>query len=276
MPLATVNGTALQYELTGSGDETLVFLNGIAMSISHWAPIARPLASRRRCLCHDFRGQLLSLRARGGGGAAEGGPAAPISLADHVEDLRTLMDALGLRRAHLIGTSYGAEVAMMFALACPEMTASLTVIDGVSEIDPLLKATAEAWKTAALADPITFYRSIIPWNYSAAWIGANAEGLARREAGISALPRAYFEDFAALCDAFLGLDITAQLPRIACPALVLVGEKDILKHEGFARIIARGIPRAALRVIAGAGHAAVIEKPAEVLAEVESFLDGGR
>jgi 3-oxoadipate enol-lactonase len=294
VPRATVNGVDLQYELIGNGDETLVFLNGIAMSIAHWSPIVPPLADRWRCLCHDFRGQLLSPRKAAGAGiaagraapctaavagaagtAAPGTAAVPILLADHVEDLRILMDDLGLRRAHLIGTSYGAEVAMMFALAFPERTASLIVIDGVSELDPLLRAAAEGWKAAALADPIAFYRTIIPWNYSSAWIGANADALKRREAGMAALPRAYFEDFAALCDAFLGLDITGRLHEIGCPTLVMVGEKDILKHAGFARIIAGTVAGACLKVIAGAGHAAVIESPAEVLAGIEGFLLGG-
>jgi 3-oxoadipate enol-lactonase len=273
VPRATVNGTELQYELTGTGDETLVFLNGIAMSIAYWAPIVRPLAARYRCLCHDFRGQMLSPRRRSAGAA--GAAAGPIALSDHVEDLRALLDSLGIRRAHLIGTSYGAEVAMMFALTFPSTTASLIVIDGVSELDPLLKATAEAWKTAALADPISFYRSIIPWNYSSAWIGANVGALARREAAIAALPRGYFEDFAALCDAFLDLNITNRLPEITCQTLVVVAEKDILKHAGFARTIAENIPGACLKVIAGAGHAVVIEKPADVLAEIEAFLAGG-
>jgi 3-oxoadipate enol-lactonase len=275
VPRAAINGTGLQYELTGNGEQTIVFLNGIAMSIAHWAPIAQTLAARRRCLClcHDFRGQLLSPRkASGGAGAA----AAPIQLADHVEDLRALMGFLGIRRAHLVGTSYGAEVAMMFALACPEMTASLVVIDGVSEVDPLLRATAESWKAAALSDPVVFYRSIIPWNYSSAWLGANAEALARRETAIASLPRGYFEDFAALCDAFLDLDITGRLHEISCPTLVVVAEKDILKHAGFARMITGNIPGACLKVIGGAGHAVVIEKPAEVLAEIEGFLGGGR
>jgi 3-oxoadipate enol-lactonase len=274
---AAVNGVSLAYELSGAGEETLVFLNGIAMSIPHWAPVVTGLGGRFRCLCHDFRGQLQSLRARGGeSGTAGGAPLAPIRLSDHVDDLTALMETLGIRRAHIMGTSYGAEVGMLFACAHPAMTASLTVIDGASELDPLLRAAALAWRAAALADPVVFYRTIIPWNYSAAYIGASAAVLAQREKVVAGLPRAYFEDFASLCDAFLELSITPHLGRISCPALVLVGEKDILKHEGFARIIAGGIRGARLRVIPGAGHAAVVETPSTVLSEVGEFLDGLR
>ncbi len=264
MPVAAVNGVQVHYELTGSGDEMTVFLNGIAMSIPHWKPVVEALAGRFRCLCHDFRGQLLSPQSDK--------PGAPIRLEDHVEDLRALLDHLGVRRAHLVGTSYGAEVALLFAAACPRYAASLVVIDGVSELDPLLRTTGEAWRAAALCDPVVFYRSIIPWNYSSAWLAQNLDRLRSREAAIAALPRGYFEDFAALCDAFLELDLTPKLPGIRCPTLVLVGEKDILKHEGFARIIRDGVPGARMEVIPGAGHAVVIEQPLEVLRRVEGFL----
>lgn len=263
MPRAEVRGASLEYELSGTGPRTVVFLNGIAMSIAHWAPVVEPLSRRYRCLCHDMRGQLRSPR-------APGAPA--IRLEDHVEDLRALLDALAIDSVHLVGTSYGAEVAMLFAAAYPEASASLVVIDGVSELDPLVRATAESWKAAALADPVVFYRTILPWNYSAAFIAGNREMLAQREEAVARLPRGWFEDFAALCDAFLALDITPRLSSISCPTLVLVAEKDILKHEGFARVIAGGIRGAALRVIGGAGHAVVIEKPDAVRAEVEGFL----
>jgi 3-oxoadipate enol-lactonase len=265
VPRAKVNGVELQYEMEGAGPETMVFLNGIAMSIPHWKPLVGPLSARYRCLSHDFRGQLQSPRQPGG---------AAMRLEDHVEDLRQLLGSLGIKRAHLVGTSYGAEVALMFAYTHPEMTASLVCIDGVSELDPLLRATAEAWKAAALADPVVFYKTIVPWNYSPAYIGANRETLARRAAGVAGFPRGYFLDFAALCDAFLAIDITPQLARITCPTLVLVGELDILKHAGFARIIANGVPGSILRIIPGAGHAVVIEKPEAVLAEVQGFLAG--
>ena len=265
MPRAKVNGVELAYEIEGTGAETVAFLNGIAMSIPHWKPIAEPLGTRFRCLGHDFRGQLLSLQDRSG---------TALRLSDHVEDLRALLESLGIERAHLVGTSYGAEVAMMFAYTHPGMMSSLVVIDGVSELDPLLRAAAEGWKAAALAAPVAFYRTIVPWNYSASYIGANAEVLARREQAVAGLPHGYFQDFAALCDAFLAIDITPHLRRISCPTLVLVGEKDILKHIGFARIIADGVRGARLRTIPGAGHAVVIEQPAAVLAEIQGFLGG--
>jgi 3-oxoadipate enol-lactonase len=146
------------------------------------------------------------------------------------------------------------------------MTSSLCVIDGVSELDPLLRETAEAWKATALADPVAFYTSITPLNYSSSYTEANAAALAKRKAVVAGLPREYLLDFAALCDAFLEINLTSQLSRISCPTLVLVGEKDIVKHEGFARIIADSITGSRIQVVPCAGYDVVIEQPEAVLA----------
>ena len=285
MPDFIENGARLRCELTGpvSGDRVPVsgdrlpvssdrlpvssdrlpvaFLNGIAMSIAHWAPFVNEFSRERACLCHDMRGQLLSDK-----------PEGPYSLELHADDFAALLDSLGIERAHVAGTSYGSEVAMAFALRHPDRCASLALIDGVSECDALLEAAVRSWKATALLDPAAFYATIVPWTYSSEYIEANRELLARREAAMKGLPPEYFRAFAALCDAFLRIDLTPRLGEIRCPTLVMVGERDILKHRGFSEIIARGIPGAILRVIPGAGHAATLEKPAEVANALRDFL----
>lgn len=248
-----VEGCGLAYEVIGSGPRTVALLNGIAMSISHWKPVTERLAAVGwRILVHDMRGQLLSDKPGG------------YSLEGHARDLAALMDRLGIPRLHVLGTSYGAEVGLAFARDFPGRTESLVLVDGVSETDALLSAAVDSWMRAARADPGLFYRTIIPWNYSADYIAANREALDKREAAIRSLPPDYFEAFAGLCEAFLRIDLTKDLGRIRCPTLVLVAEKDILKHRGFAEILARGIPGARLAVLPGAGHAVVVENPGAV------------
>lgn len=264
MPRASVGGVGLEYQLEGSGPETVVLLNGIAMSIGHWKPIAARLAAAGyRVLSHDMRGQTLSDK-----------PAGPYSLSLHAADLAALMGSLGIERAHIIGTSYGAEVALTFAVERPSACLSAVSIDGVSEYDEVLRTAVESWKAAALSDPRVFYRAIMPWNYSDAYLRANREALAKREEAVASLPAAWFEAFAALCDSFLAIDLTKDLGKIRCPALALVGGKDILKGPEYSRIIARGIPGASYEEIPGAGHAVAIERPDEVAERLLSFLGG--
>jgi 3-oxoadipate enol-lactonase len=266
-----LEGLALAYEdslprsassADGGAAPVVAFLNGIAMTIGHWKPLLPFFADRYRCLCHDMRGQMLSDRPQG-----------PYSLEIHADDFAALLESRGIASAHVVGTSYGAEVALAFALKYPARCLSLVLVDGVSETDPLLCATVESWKRAALVDPLAFYRAIVPWNYSATYIGLAGELLAKREAAVASLPRDYFTAFVSLCDAFLEIDMTPRLGEIGCPTLVMVGEKDILKHSGFATIMAKGIRDSRLLVIPKAGHAAVMEDPAWVAREAREFVD---
>ena len=262
METIRIRGCDIAYERRGGNGAPVLFLNGIAMTIAHWTDLGRVLESDRQCLYHDFRGQLMS-----------GKPPDGYSLEGHAEDIKELMDAVGMAKAHVVGTSYGSEVGMVFALAYPESCLSLTVIDGVSELDPVLKAAVDSWKLTALADPVLFYRTILPWNYSPAYLAASIEGLRKREEAMKRLPRDYYEAFSRLCDAFLDIDLTGKLGDITCPTLVLVAERDILKHRRFAEIIARTIPYAELRVIPKAGHAVVIERPVELGGLIKKWID---
>lgn len=240
----------------------VVLLNGIAMTLGHWKPVVDRLVSAGyRVLCHDMRGQLLSDR-----------PAGPYSLERHASDLAGLMNELGLDKACVIGTSYGAEVALTFARDYPKRCLGLVSIDGVSEYDTVLGAAVESWKAAALSDPRVFYKAIIPWNYSAPYIAAHRDILAEREDRVASLPRDYFEAFGCLCDAFLAIDLTKDLGSIVCPTLVLAGGADILKPPVYSMIISNGIPGSSYQEIPGAGHAVVIEQPEAVAGALLAFL----
>jgi len=262
MPDAVVNGLRLRYEISGDKGPFVVLLNGIAMSIGHWKPLVEKLSGSYRVLRHDLRGQTLSEK-----------PAGEYSFEQHSQDLASLMEMLDIDKAHIVGTSYGSEVAMRFALDHPEKTRTLMIIDGVSEIDPLLRVTAESWMAAALSDPRVFYKTLLPWTYSSDFIGANLQVLIAREEAVASLPKVWFEAFAGLCRAFLKLNITESLHRITCPSLVVVGELDILKHRGFAKKIVENLGGPTKLVeIPKAGHAAVLEKPDETAAILLAFL----
>ncbi|MCX7024746.1 MAG: alpha/beta hydrolase [Spirochaetes bacterium] len=264
MDTLVAGGVSIAYEVAGEGPrgETVALLNGIAMSMGHWKPVAAALAaSGFRVLLHDMRGQLLSDK-----------PAGPYSFEEHARDLLALLDATGTELVHLVGTSYGAEAALCFARDFPGRTASLCMIDGVCELDAVLVAAVDSWKRAALSDPSLFYRVILPWNYSPEWLAANSGFVASREAAVASLPREYFEAFVRLCDAFLAIDLRKDIARIRTPTLVAVAEFDILKGERFAKVMAEGIAGAHYRKIVGAGHAVVIEKPGEVSRLILEFL----
>jgi len=255
----------LYYDYTGpelASNQNLprVFLNGIGMTASHWKPLIE-LLPPGPTLVHDFKDQLRSPKAD-----------TNYSMESHADELKTLLDELKFDRVVLIGTSYGSEVAMLFTLKYPSLCAGLVIIDGVSFSDARLKAAVVSWKVAALDNPRVFYRTLIPWNYSAEYIQTHAEDLNAREDGLAALPREYFEGFIRLCDAFLDLDITDRLPEISCPTLVIVGEMDILKDRTYSQVLHEKIAGSRLVEIPGAGHAVVIENPRTLADTIGPFL----
>jgi 3-oxoadipate enol-lactonase len=261
MPLEKIGDVELYYELHGEGAETIAFVNGVAMSVQSWLPQREFFARRFRCLFHDTRGQLLSAK-----------PEMDYSMQMHADDMKGLLEHLDLGPVHLVGTSYGSEIAMIFAYTYPDRVKSLTVITGVSELDALVRAATESWALAARHDGTTFYRCMLPWAYSSEYIEKNREALDLREAAMRRLPPEFFEGFVRLVRAFSELDITAEIGRITCPTLVVSAELDIVKPPRFSRIIHEQIPGAELVVIPGAGHAVVVEKPDVVNEIVNGFI----
>lgn len=267
MPIARIADVDLYYETEGTGPATVVFLNGIAMTVKSWRPIRDAFVSRGfRCLLHDCRGQLRS-----------GKPAEPpYSMALHASDLEGLLDALGVARVHLVGTSYGAEIGMVFALRYPERVETLTAIAAVSEMNALLKAAAASWAVAAGCGPRAFFRCMTPWAYCNDYLEANEALLQEQEEAASRLPPEFFAAFERLVAAFLALDITADLARIRCPTLVIAAEADLIKGPWFGRLIQERIAQSELQVIPHAGHAVVLEQPQEIAARTLAFIERHR
>lgn len=249
MPKINVNGIQLYYELHGPEDGPVLALsNGVLMSTASWA-FQTPVLSRRfRLLLYDCRGMWHSDH-----------PPGPYSMELHADDLAGLLDALGIERAHIGGTSYGAEVSMVFALKYPERTQSLIITSAVSHVLPQLDGMIDSWAAAAEAgDSDLLFKLVYPLTFSDDWIARNQAVLAEARERYKILD---FDAFLQLLLAFKRLNITEDLKNITAPAMVAVGEFDLLKPRPYSEIIASEIPNAELAIIPHAGHAAMWERP---------------
>lgn len=260
MPRVEANGTSLYYELHGPEDaEVLVLSNGVLMSTASWAFQTPVLSKHYQLLLYDCRGMWQSDH-----------PPGPYSMELHADDLAALLDALGIERAHIGGTSYGAEVSMVFALKYPARTRSLIVTSAVSQLDPVLKGFADTWIAAARAsDPELLYRVVYPLTFSEAWIATNQETLDLARGRYELLD---MDAFLELMLCFSRLDVTAELDRITAPTLVVVGEDDALKPRRYSEIIAQEIPNAEFATIPHAGHAAMWEQAGVFNSLILGFL----
>lgn len=250
MPKAVVNGINLYYEISGpKGAPVLVLSNGIMMSTASWAFQKAALEQHLQVLLYDCRGMWQSDH-----------PAGPYSMQIHADDLAGLLDALEIEQAHIAGISYGAEISMVFALTYPEKTSSLIIIDGVSEIHPLLRAQTYPWLMAAERnDPELLLRTSYFLNFGEDWIISNQAFI---ESSVERFAQLDMKALTYLMQAFYELDITEQLSKILKPTLVISGDEDLIKGPAYAKIISDQIPGSELVLIPGAGHAVCLEKPA--------------
>lgn len=262
MAIETVNDIQIYYEWHGPENApVLVLNNGVIMNAAtSWVFQTEALSKKFHLLQYDCRGQGQSDH-----------PPGPYTMAGHAQDLAGLLDALGVKAAHIAGISYGGEVAQAFALEYPERVKSLILIDTVSETDPALELVAQSWMdTLRAGDPLAFFHATVPWNFSPAFIAANGPLLEDAKQRYSLLD---FEAVFALCECFLEVDFTARLGEIEAPTCIIAGERDLLKGPRFAEILQREIPHAEMHMIGGAGHASCWENPQEFNGLILDFLD---
>jgi len=123
VPHVKTNGVTLAVqawpEAPAPPERTAVCIHGLTSNHTVWRSMADALAPRHRLVAYDLRGRGDSDK-----------PASGYSLAIHGDDLRGLLDHLGLERATLMGHSLGAHIAVRFAARHPERVARLVLFDG--------------------------------------------------------------------------------------------------------------------------------------------------
>ncbi len=259
MPTCKVNGIDVYYEVYGEG-EPVIFGNGVFSNTLGWVNQTPVLSKEFQIILYDMRGQGQSEK-----------PTSPYSFELHAEDQKALMDYLGISKVHHVGISYGAELGLVFALKYPKMLKSLVVCSAVSHIDPLLYKMCELWRYACVqADPELFYHSTLPLNFGESFL---TEQIAILEQAKERYKSLDYPALVRLLDAFLDLNVTAELSKIEIPTCVSAGEKDILKPaEPYSRIIHEAIRNSEMVIVRDSGHAITFEKPNEFNSIVLGFL----
>lgn len=266
--MKTINrdGVHLAYEVKGPKDalETVMFHNGVMASYTSWSLYAQ-LFERMgvRVILYDMRGQLLSDK-----------PEGPYTFEEHALDACAIMDAVGVKRAHMIGTSYGGEVAMKMAITHKARVASLMVIDSVASVDEQLKRFIELWiMLAKTEDAERFFEGVKATLYHPDYIQAHQADMAKRIEAMEQLPLEYYRGQVTLYETFLhDVDMIDDLEKITAPTLVVCGADDILKPVKFSEAIHRSIEKSEFVIIPDCAHVAIFEKPQELLTLMRGFI----
>jgi 3-oxoadipate enol-lactonase len=238
----------LYHEVAGpDGAPVLLLGASLGTTVRVWDAQAPALAEHLRVVRFDHRGHGRSPV-----------PAGRYEIADLAHDVLTLMDRLGVRRAHYCGLSIGAMVGMWLGAHEPERVDRLILMCTSAHM-PSASAWAQraaavlaAGTTEAVADPVVD-RWLTP-----GFAAAHPEVRARLRGMLVSTPA---DGYAACCGAIERMDLRGDLPRIRAPTLVIAGADDTATPPEHQRLIAEGIPGARLELIADAAHLAAAEQP---------------
>jgi 2-succinyl-6-hydroxy-2,4-cyclohexadiene-1-carboxylate synthase len=262
-----MSGRRLHVERSGRGP-ALVLLHGFTGSSANLARVARAFEEDYETLAVDLPGHGRSVGEAGAVGRDFDGC---------LDDLAATLASAGHARAHWLGYSMGARLALAFAVRHPERVASLVLVGGRAGIedpderearrraDEDLAARIEARGVDAfvdewLAQPLLASQRRLGPDFVAAErrarVGNDARELAAslRSLGPGVQPPLF--DF---------------LPALQVPVLLVAGALDG-RFVDLARDLARRLPQAEVCRVADAGHAVHLERPEAFLGSVRDFL----
>lgn len=252
----TPDGAVLAIQQTGPNDgPPLLLLPGQANSHRWWDRLRGGFDDTYRTITFDYRGT-------GGSTAAE----VPWSTAGFADDAATVLDALGIRGAHVYGTSMGGRIAQMLAINRPTMVGRL-VLACTSPGGPPAQERSDAIRRE-LADPDQDVRTaaLMRLMYTPAWPGCAADSTLLGDPTMTAKASMLHLRVSS------GHDASAQLHRITAPTLVLHGADDELSLPANATYIAEQIPGAAAEILPGR-HGFFDEFSATVTPRVRRHLE---
>ncbi len=257
-----VNGIDVNYTLEGPDQGPVVTMShSLATNLGMWEPQAAALRDRYRVLRYDTRGH--------GQTDAPGGAYTLDQLAD---DVRGLLDALGIGRTHYVGLSMGGMIGQNLALRHGDVVDRLMLCDTASAMPA---GAADLWNERIAAVEAGGMEAVVAgtierW-FTPAFIAANDDRVEPVREMIRTTPVA---GYAGCSHALKTLDLTAKLGGITALTLAIVGEDDpgtpVAAHE----VIRDNIPGAKLVVLPSAMHLSNIEQAEKFNAALMGFLDG--
>jgi pimeloyl-ACP methyl ester carboxylesterase len=273
MPHAAVDGIRLYYEEVGEGTP-LVFVHEFAGEVESWRPQVQFFARRYRTIAYNARGYPPS--------DVPDDPSA-YSQERAVEDIRGVLDHLGIRKAHLCGLSMGGYAVLHFGLTYPDRAHSLVVAGcgyGSGDRDAFRRDSSQVVKRfedegmARVADWYSRGPTRVQFldkdpkgwqEFHDRLAAGSARGHALTMQGVQMKRPSVF-------------DLGDRMEALRVPTLVVTGDEDEPCLEP-ALFMKRKIASAGLVVLPRAGHTINIEEPEAFNRAVLDFLtavDAGR
>lgn len=260
-----MTGASLYYEVMGDGEPLVLVHAGIADG-RMWDGQFEAFAGRHRVVRYDMRGFGRTVVTTEGAYS-------------HHEDLRGLLDFLGIERARFVGCSMGGKTVIDFALEFPERTRALVLVGPAvggfePDVDP-----PEEWDELVAADGAGDLKRVSELEVRM-WVDGPYRGPDRVDPAVRDLVREM--NLIALKNEASGsgdeqpLEPSAanRLAGIRVPTLVLVGDQDRPEIVAGADLLEERLPNGQKVVMSGTAHLPNMERPEEFNRIVLEFLDG--
>ena len=240
----------------------LILLHAFPLTAQMWLPQLLAPPDGWRLIAPDLTGL----------GRSDDHDGEAVALDDYAADVVALLDRLEIRRAHVAGLSLGGYVALAIARLAPERVDGLVLADTKAPADTADQRAARDTLIAMVerGGPDAVAVEMLPRLVGETTARERPELLAdvRSQIGVNTA--------AGIRRALLRLrdrpDATPGLGAISVPALVLVGDEDVLTPVAHAEFLAQHIAGARLETVTGAGHLSNLERPEAFTAALRRFL----
>ena len=268
MQRVNLDGVDLEYTVQGSG-EPLVLIHGAILADAFSPLLAEPrIANTYRVIAYHRRGFAGSSRA-----------SAPFLIGQQAADARALLRHLGITRAHIAGHSYGAAIALQWALDAPDEVQSLALLE--APFSEAIPSGPTFWE-GGVAVTTDLYERGDKLGATDAFL-TGVVGAEYRQVIATSLPPGAFELAVADLDTFFQVELPAlhqwrftaeDAARIRQPVLAVVGtETAPVFSEGHA-VLKQWIPQTEELVVPQATHGLQMMNPRAVADGLARFLAG--
>lgn len=253
------------YDVRGNGEAAILFNHSGTSSLSWSELFLETLAEKLTVVTVDYRGT---------GRSSLG--STPFTLLDLAADGRAVLQAEGIDRATVIGTSMGGAVAQEFALAFPAQVAVLVLMGtfgGQSHFVPpdadVVNLLKEFFPRRTELGKIEWWRRLLPTLYGASFLEEH-ENLAL-ELELKGSRFSTSETIARHGEAVGAFELYERLPSISAPTLIVHGAEDPSIPAKNGEILATRIPNSEYIELQDVGHLPAVERPLEIAHYVLRF-----
>jgi aminoacrylate hydrolase len=240
----------------------VLLCSGLGGAAHYWAPHIPALAENFRVIAYDQTGT--------GGSPAALPP--NYAVADMAAEVAGLLDELTVRKVHFIGHALGGLIGLQLAVDRPALVDRLVLVNAWAKTHPHTLRCFAARKNLLSDTGVVAYVQAQPlFLYPAFWLADRQDWLAEQDvAAIAHFPPT--ETVLRRIQAVEAFDLTAEIPAITAPALVVAARDDVLVPCSCSISLADQLPEVRLELLDHGGHACNITDPAGFDTLVRDFL----